>query len=421
LCAILYFTAAGRDASAEDFFQWSARASASGEYNDNVFLRKDNKDHDWIVRFTPGLTLSLLTEETEATLDYDFSLTHYARNDELSGVRHYLTLSGFQGIRVTERATLDLDALLRISEDPFEIGQPGEDVSDVVEDRNRTYRTTLGGRINYFVGAEDFFYAGFTYSMLLNEESGVDDRREYLPTAGFEYWFTLRYGSRLDYSYGKGTFDTPRDDYDSHLGTASLLYRVNPRTEMDLSYEYNNLRYDRPTDGYDVHQFTLGVSHEFSPQTSGSLSGGYFIVVPEEGGDQGEPTGSISFIHAIPRGTFTLDGAAGYRRQFFQTENNGLSFFANVTTAFTYQLMEKLSVSLTGSYFRDEYQEEPKGESDNWRAGTAFEYLFLEWLQASLSYEYRQRESSVPNDDGYVDHRVFLNLTASYFGKPRPF
>ena len=122
----------------------------------------------------------------------------------------------------------------------------------------------------------------------------------------------------------------------------------------------------------------------------------------------------------IPRGTLSLEGAGGYRRQFFQSESLGLSFYANGTVTFAYQLFERLSASTLGSYFRDEYQEStPKRVDENWLAEGSLTYLFTSWLQGSLTYEYRQRTSNLGLDE-FVDNRVFFVLTATYFDKPRP-
>jgi hypothetical protein len=409
-----------RDASAERFrFQWGARLSVSEEYDNNINLSSDNEDHDWITRLTPGLSISLFTEETEARLSYDFSLVQYARNDARSEGRHFLTLTGFQGIRVAEHVTLDLDTVLRISEDPFETSDPTEDVTDVSNAQNRQYRTTLGGRMRYFYGPEDSIFAGFRYQMLLNEDSGVEDRREYYPSAGMEYWFSLRYGARLDYAYAKTDFDVS-DNYDEHLGTASFLVRVNPKTEANLTYVYDNLDYDGARLDYVVHTATVGLSHRLSEYTAASISGGYFVVVPEEGDDRGRFTGALSLTHTTQRSEFTLNGDAGYRRQFFQTENLGLSLYGSVTLNFTYQFMERLSGSLTGAYFRDEYLEtEEERTSDNWRGGAGLNWVLLRWLTGSLGYEYRQRDSNIAEND-YKDHRVILSFTATHTGEPKP-
>jgi len=416
--AVLSFQAMSTEVSAQPLlFQWGAMLTASEQYDDNIGLRDVNREYDWITFITPGLRFSLTRGEIEAALLYEFSLVQYARFDSRSTTRHALTLS-VPGMPVAERFTLDLDEVFRISEDP--LGREGtEDVPSVRRGRGRYYANSVDARINYVFGPEDLVYLGFVHRILNNEDPRFEDSQEFLPSAGFTNWFSVHYGCTFDYSYGKAEFDVS-DDYQRHLGIASFLYRVNPKTETSLSYSYDHLDYSGQRVDYDVHEIRLGFSHEFSSRTTGALTGGYYIVVPEEGDNRGEPTGSVTLTHTASRSTFTLDGAAGYRRQAIQAENFGLSFFSSATIAFTYQPLERLSTALTGSYFRDEFQETVDDRVDtNWRGTVAFDYLLLRWLTGSLLYEYRKLDSNIEGDR-YDDNRVTINFTATYSGRGRP-
>ena len=77
-----------------------------------------------------------------------------------------------------------------------------------------------------------------------------------------------------------------------------------------------------------------------------------------------------------------------------------LSLFARASLAFTYQLQERLSAFLSGSYYRDEYQETIEERDDsNWLAGAGLYYTFLPWLRREVRYEYRQRETNLDLDE----------------------
>jgi hypothetical protein len=425
---VLILTLMGAEAFAERFrFQWGAQLSVKEQYDDNIYLNLVDKEYDWITFLTPGLKLSLVREELpEASLIYEFSLAQYARNNDRSTVRHRLSLSGFRGIEIAKRVTLDLDDTFLISEDP--LGSEEDFPSPSVRrGRRRWYRNVFDGKVNYLFGPEDLVYVGFAHTFLSNEDPRYEDSQGFRPSAGLNYWLTLRWGFLLDYYYGNVKYepsDVPQremDDYQSHLGVTTLRYRANPRTEVDLSYSYNKLDYEGPRIGYDVHRATLGLSHEFSAQISASLSGGCFILVPEEGDTRAEPTGSLLITRTTPRSTFTLDGTAGYRRQAFQARNLGLSFFGRALVTFRYQLQERLSTVITGAYFRDEYQETlPKRVETNWRGTAALDYTILRWLSGGLRYEYRLRLSDQEVNE-FVDNRVTLTFTASHLSKPKPF
>ena len=406
------------EARAEQFrFQWGASLSLSEQYDDNIRLVSEDEEDDWITYLTPAFRLSLLTEATEAYLEYSLSFVGYAQSDNLSTVRHNLALSGFKGIPITERTTLDLDETFLISEDPLETGNYD---TSVRTNRDRYYRNTFLGRLNYLLGPDEAVYAGFGHIWLNNDDPDVEDSQEFRPLTGFNYWFTIRYGFNAEYSYAKATFDRS-SDYDEHLATARLLVRINPRTEANLSYVYDQLNYDDPLrDDYDVNQITLGLSREFSDSMSGSVSGGYFATDLTDINDKGNFAGSLSFRWSGQRATFNLDGATGYRRQFFVAENLGLSFYGRVVATFAYQLRERLSADATGSYLYDDFKETSSPRKDsNWWVTAGLNYTFLPWLNGSLRYAYRNRGSTDDTFD-FADNRITVSITALYAGRPRP-
>ena len=414
----LFLAVHGNEARAERFrFQWGANLSVAQQYDDNVRLSDGGKEDDWITYVTPGIRLSLLMEETEAHLDYRFSLVGYAKNNDLSTVRHNLSLTGFKGIPITARTTLDLDNTFFISEDPLEVS---EYVTSVRTTRDRYYRNTFLGRLNYLIGPEDTVYLGFGHIWLNNEDPGVEDSQEFRPLTGFNYWFTTRYGFNAEYSYALAKFERS-SDHDEHVATASFVCRINPRTEANLTYLYDHLTYKDPLlDGYTVNQLTLGLSREFSDRVSGSVSAGYFGTDLTDLDDSGNFAGSLSFRWSGERASLNLDGATGYRRQFFQAENLGLSFYGRAVANFSYQLLQRLSGNLTASYLFDDFKETiPPREDSNYWATASLRYSFLTWLSGSLQYEYRQRESTEDTLD-FIDNRVTLSITAFYAGMPRP-
>jgi len=418
LTLILFLALLIRNADAESKrFEWSTRISLSEEYDDNIFLASDNEEDDWITSVTPGLTLSVIMEETEVNLNYDLGFVWYATNNEYDEVRHSVTLDGLKGIPIAEHLTLDLDESFYISEDPVE---RSEDVTSVRRTRDRYYRNTFRGRINYLFGEEDALYGGAHHTLLENDAPDVEDSQSYGPIAGINYWFNIHHGFGLDYSYTRGDFDVS-DDYDQNLGSITYTYRFSPKTRANLSYSYDSFDYKGPREDYVAHSSTLGLSRDFTGQMSGSISGGYYIQDREERDSREGFTGAVSFTQRAEKSTISLTGSAGYRQQFYEAENLGFSKFYAARATLGYQLLERLSTSLSGFYTRDEYQEiDADREDKTWGGGAAFNWLLLRWLSGSLGYQYRQRDSDNAFDE-YTDNRVMLTLTAFHMGQPKPF
>jgi hypothetical protein len=418
LTLVLFLSLVNREANAQSRqFEWSTRLSVSEEYDDNINLRSDDEEDDWITSVTPGLTLSVMMEETEVNLNYDLGFVWYATNNEYDEVRHSVTLDGLKGIPIAEHLTLDLDESFYISEDPVE---RSEDITSVRRTRDRYYRNTFRGKINYLFGEEDALYAGAHHTLLENDASDVEDSQSYGPIAGINYWFNIHHGFGLDYSYTRGDFDVS-DDYDNNLGSITYTYRFSPKTRADLTYRYDSLDYEGGTEDYVVHTATVGLSRDFTDQMSGSISGGYYIQDPEESDDEDGFSGTVSLARSSEKSTFTLTGSTGYRVQYFEAENLGFSKFYAASATLGYQLLERLSASLSGFYTRDEYQETvPEREDKTWGGGAAFNWLLLRWLSGSFGYQYRQRDSNNALDE-YTDNRVMVTLTAFHMGQPKPF
>lgn len=398
-------------------FEWSTRISVSEEYDDNINLRSNNKEDDWTTSVTPGLTLTVMMEETEVNLSYDLSFVRYATNDQYDEVRHSLTLSGLKGIPVAEHLTLDLDESFYISEDPVETN---EDVTSVRRTRDRYYRNTAGGRINYLFGEEDAFYVGFSHIFVGNDDPNVEDSQGYGALAGINYWFDVHHGVGFDYSYRRGEFDEA-EEYDQHVGSATYSYRFSPKTQANLFYRYDSFDYQGPSEDYVVHSTTLGLSHDFTEQISGSISGGYYVQDPDESDDVDGFSGTVAFTQKSEKSTLTLTGSSGYRQQFFEAENLGFSKYYAASATLSHQLLERLSTNLSGFYNKNDYQEtESDREDKNWGGRAGFNWLLLRWLSGSLGYEYRQRDSNDAAED-YTDNRVMLTLTAFHMGQPKPF
>ena len=443
LLPLLCVTLSGRHLCAEAAeFQWKARVSASEEYVKNTNLESDQDEDDWITLVGPGLTFTLKTQETEARLDYDVRYAAYARDDANDTFRHFLTLTGLKGIPISEHLTLDLDESLQISEEPIELSQ---DVVSERRSRERYYRNTAGGRINYHFGEGDFLYAGFDHILLENDDPSVQDSQRYRPMAGITYWFDIRNGLSLDYSFTRGEFDESEawgefdesEDFDQHVARATYTHRFSPRTQANLSYTYDSLDYQGiqkeriigeegfNQEDYVVHTTSLGLSRQLTERLSGSISGGYYVWDREQSDDTSGFIGSASLDGTFPfeKGALTFNSSAGYRQQFFEAENLGFSKYRRVYATLSYRPLEKLTTSLSGLYQRDDYQEtDPDRKDSTWGGSGTVRYRLFDWLFASVGYTYRERASSVDEND-YQDSRIIFTLDMEksfvYVGEPK--
>jgi hypothetical protein len=417
----LFLVIHANKATAEDKqFQWSAGISLSEEYDDNINLEPDNEQHDWITLISPRFNATLKTEETEISLDYDLGISLYASNDQNNTARHYLSLTGFKGVPIVEDVTLDLDAVFIVSEDPIEIS---DYVTSVRQTRDRYYRNTAGGRINYHFGEEDTFYVGFHHILLVNDDPDVEDSEKFQPAAGITYWFNIHHGLSFDYAFVRGDFEIS-EEFNEHVGTATYTYRFSPGTKTFLSYKYDEFDYVGIKEDYVVHDAKLGFTHQLTESFLATLSGGYFLQDREQSGDTSRFTGNaaIDSRFRFEKSSLILDAETGYRQQFFEAENLGFTIFYRTSVAFVYSFTENLAADLSGFYQFDDFQETtPDREDQNWGGQAALNWKVWRWLTASLSYAYRERNSTIDEND-FTDNRVTLTLVSPlYESKPYPF
>jgi hypothetical protein len=414
-------------------FQWTARVTASEQYDDNINLDRDNEENDWITAVGPGLSLVILTEEAEVRLDYDIAFVYYAEQSDNNTIRHALTLSGLKNMPVSDRMTLDLDNSFLVSEEPVEVS---DQATSNRRSRERYYRNTFQGRVNYLFGPQDSLYLGFNHYLLINDDPDVEDSTLYGPTAGIAYWFSIRHGINLDFSYNWGDFEDSAD-FEQYHGDFAYIYQYSPLTRARLTYSYQVLNYDADSfeeridavdgtlvarDDYAIHSANLGFDHNFTPNLSASLAGGYYYQDNERRDDNSGFLGNGSITQAFQNGSFSLNATAGYRQQYLEAENLGFSEYYSVGTAVNYQLTEKLSVDLSGSYERDDYKETifTNRIDERWTASLNLGYSLLSWLSASIDYRFREMDST-NNEDNYTSNVVTLRLVATYQSQPKPF
>lgn len=400
-------------------FYWGTRITFSQTYDDNIDLAPDNEESDWITTVGPGLTLAVLFGETEINLDYDLRFSFYLKNDENNGARHSLTLSGLKDIPIAEHWTLDLGNDFIVSEDPLEIS---EQTTSTQRSRDRYYSNRANARLNHQFSEEGSFRFGFLHRLYITDDPDSEDSQEFRPGAGIQYRFSLRQGLSLGYEYARATFTEESDDFDKHVGTTIYSYRFSQRTSANLSYTYESTDFDGDSEDYSIHSGRLNFSQQITENTSWSLSGGYFYRDRERSSNDDGFDGSASLSSKFEKGSLTFElSAGGYREQYIEAENLGFSRYYRVSVAFGYQLMEKLTTTISGFYQRDEYIDiTPERDDDLWQGRIALGYSLLPWLSSSLSYQYRRLDST-ESEEEFIDNRITLTLVAFYFSNPKPF
>jgi hypothetical protein len=337
----------------------------------------------------------------------------YDDRDDLDNTRHLGNVTW--GQQLTQHLRFDLTDTYLESEDPLE---DELDVQGIRRTRNKYWVNTGQASVGYVFGAENTLEAGYSRQDRENDEITLDDSTVQNPFANLTYWFNVKNGVELTYTYTDMDYTREdrasiNDDYSGHQPGIRYIRRFNPRTSAYIGYAYATRDFDGITEDYDVHDGYLGVEHAFSPQYSISATGGYYLRKNDVSEDQDGPTFSASLTRNFARGSVVIGGEGGWGEEYLARGFGATSGFTEYYGGYariTYQILEPVSIFAGGSYRHD--KDELNIRSDVVRANGGFTWTFLRWFSFTVSYTYADRNDDIELNT-YTDNRVTATLTAA--------
>ena len=392
--------------------------SVQGLYDDNLYLTQDNKTSDFITTITPGLKYKTEGTALKFDLGFDLGMNFYASNSDLNYISYNGRLD--TSYSFTPRWTVKLyDTITRSRNNLQSYTLPTatgpQTVTSSSTGQGLYLQNIFQPALEYKFGRENVAALSYLNNIYRTEgDSSSGDYTENAVTPRLTYWFDIRHGMALDYTYTNAKLTDQPDWVGNNLG-GRYLYRFNPQTTVYGDYRYTNRDFEFPGRDYSVQSPTVGVEHAFSPSLNGKAQFGWFWQVVDAGPSFNGPVINFSVTQRVQRTSYTLAFDSGWREQYFTANtlgNQGFSKYYMATATVTHQLRERLSVGLTGSLTRDEYQF-PDRIDYTYNIAANLSYQPLKWLTASLDAGNYGRESEL-NGNSYRDNRVMLKLTAEY-------
>ena len=417
LCLLLLLTAAPAHADlAEHLGNLHPYISATGLYDSNLYLTQDNTVSDFITTVTPGLKYKIERPAYKFDLGFDLGFNFYASQSELNYVSYNGRLDTFYSF--TPRWTfrlLDTITRSRNNLQSYSYASPGgpQTVTGSSSGQGLYIRNIFQPALEYKFGRENLaalMYSNMIYRTEGSTNSGDSTNNSITPS--LTYWFNIRNGIALDYTYTNAAFESQPDWVGNNIG-GRYLYRFNPRTTAYGDYRYTIRDFEFPGRDYSVHSPSLGLDHAFSPNLNGKAQFGWFWQLVDAGPSFNGPVINLSISHTLSvRTSYNVAFSSGYREQYFTTDNLGFSKYYQLQGGIKHQLRERLSTGLTGSLSRDDYQA-PERTDYLYSVTGNVSYQPLKWLTAYLEAGNYGRESDL-NGNSYRDNRAWLKLTAEY-------
>jgi hypothetical protein len=388
------------------------------EYDDNIFLKRDNKEDDYITRVMPSINMSYKTPIWDWTLDYTLNFWYYSGLGE-SGDSHDLDLSSNLNI---------IDNLLYLEITDIylsEVLDPRRPSTDVNLEINRTDSNTFNAipHIKYQIAPRTILYSGYRYTNIWYREDDAVDRQMHSGLIKIEQSFSPLLTGSAGIEYTADRPGSPGSDNDRIEAFLKVSYTINPRTTFDGSIGYGWLDFSDLKDTerllYDavltyqlpgtgqvglsassllIPSPTLGVQVGLSASASSLLSSSPTLGIFER---------RIEQIFVRYGEVFIVNGIIFHRKdKYFETDRRDEA--VGVTGGIEYKYNPRLSFRVTGRYEKDKFRPE---ESDRkiYAAATGIDYKLTKKLKVSLLYNYTEEDATEDTDD-YTNNIVAVQI-----------
>ncbi len=421
---------------------FTPRSSASLEYTDNADLSEKNKEDELTTVASVGFTIALLERTMGLEINYDPSYV-YSDFDDSDSWRHNADLFAWTDLGKNTRLELNNRFLLTedptgdedlVRDDEMVVVIPGD--TTVRRGRNEYYTNTAIAQLKHQFGIDNFVYTRFLYSLLRNDDPGIEDNERYQPSVGLTTWFGNRYGLETVAEYERGKFSRdsdfqgiPTDDFDNWTGALKLMRMVTKNISLFAQYQHIYRDYDSNlSNDYHLYSPSTGFQYSMENGLHFVIGLGYFIQ-DFDGIDNEEGlflTGEVRKSWNYKWGVINLAGSGGLDQNSFGAQRIDLERFISLGADARYDFFRNLA----GNVFIDFRYSDPVNtdESDGsggiedqktYRTGAGITYSPLRWMALNLNYQFSKYEASAKEDinfrsesnDKYDENRVTFMIT----------
>ncbi|MBP1694882.1 MAG: hypothetical protein H6Q41_70 [Deltaproteobacteria bacterium] len=415
-------------AQARDFLlKFHPYIAAEEEYTTNIDLEPNStKMADWITTVSGGIRFSDVRPGRHGIdLDVSAGYDYYAYHDEFN----YWSTEGrlHAWYAVTPRLTFRVrDYVIRSDEareDNYEnevsgLAEtlPSQSVLSTQNVHAVYIRNVAEASTEYRFGRENLAQLLYRNNVYRNKRDDLyEDSTEHSVSPMLNYWFDLRNGITLDYTYTYGVFvggapGQGSEDLQGHEARVRYTHRVDPKLSFFGEYTYINNDFESPEVDYDVHNPSLGMEYKFSPTLTGLTQGGYWWQLEQDGGKESGPFFILGLTQTAPKTSYALIVSAGYVQDYFTAENNGFVKYYRAYGTINHKFTPRMDVRATGSMERPLYDD---GQKDwIWEGRLSASYLLFRWLSVSLEGRHREAHSNVDGEQ-YSEWAGIFRITAT--------
>lgn len=285
------------------------------------------------------------------------------------------------------------------------------------------YSGKIGGSLTHAItdrlSIDDKFYVGYDFDPNFIYGASTNRRNdEYLyafNTLSVNYLWTDRLSTSTGVTVGATMYDedliSATEDRYEYGANQLVRYALSEQTGARAEYRYRFSDYDSGIEATS-HIVTGGLDHQFDENTMLLAMAGVEFYENDLRGEQSKPYAELGLTRVLTDElTVRWANRIGFENVGVGIYQSNYSYRTNLDV--TYQLTEKLSTFLGGTYIYTDYDGNP-GDTQNLLEGrVGLNYALTPVLGLGLTYSYTNLDSD--NDElGYERQRVNLGLNATF-------
>ena len=374
------------------------------EYDDNIFLTKDDRQDDFITRILPSFHIDYKTPFWDLTSDYTLNWWYYAKLKQGKD-SHNLNLVSKTSI-IKNLLYLDMSDIYSSV-----VLNPRRPASDTNLDINRSDSNTavISPYIKYQLTRQSSLSTGYRYTNIwYRKESGVN-RQTHTGFATIEYMLNPKLKTSISAEY---TDDRPQNSIvdRSNNQTAAFfraIYTLTQRTDLDGTFGYRWVHFSNGRKEH-IPIYSALLTYRFQETGRVELSASSTFSPSPELGSMESRTGQLAIIYGKP---FVINSRIFYRRDKY-LESNLRDEAIGIALGIEYQPQPRLTFRLSGRYEKSKFLPENR-KRDIYGGSGEIAYLLTRKSSISLSYNHTRQNGHIISDD-YLDNVIAIQANMSF-------
>jgi len=379
-------------------FSISPSLTLREEYDDNIFLTKNDKVNDFVTRITPSVNLTYRTPIWDLILHEKFEWWYYAKEHDSQNSNDANLSSKLTVIK----NLLYFDVTDTYSNVVLNPRGPSTPNNLTV---NKTDSNTLNANpyMKYQLDPATAVLAGYTYTNIWYRSSDGINRQQHKGNLTLEHLFSEKLRTLLWVEYVADRPEREEPNNDQAAVIASAVYTVDPRTKIDGTAGYRWIRFSGGQD-HNEPVYNGGVAYQFAENGQVELRASQLVSTSPTDGVVENAEQKV----AVNYGKSLAVNATVYHRRNNYIEIGQTDKATGVEAGLAYMPNPRTAYRISGRYEKDRYLPQDNSR-DIYGASARAEYKLAEKTVVSLTYDYNRSTGQVETDN-YTDNIIGLQL-----------